>query len=77
MKTWIPWIAAWSPRWIAFCATVAVISIVVGFWLVRAGQSRIYPLSPWERKLEVVSVKAFVFAVIGMILGCIGLLICK
>jgi len=73
MRILLPWVAGW----IFFCGGVAVISIVVGCWLVRAGQSRIYPMTPWERKIEVVSVKAFVFAAIGMILGCIGLLVCR
>jgi len=73
MEKLISWIAGW----ILFCGGVAVISIAVACWLVRAGQSRIYPMTPWERKIEVVSVNAFVFAAIGMILGCIGLLVCR
>lgn len=71
MNPFIPWIAGW----IVFCGGVAVINIVIGCWLVAA-QSRIYPMTPWKRGLEVISVKAFVFAVGGILLGCIGLLIC-
>lgn len=67
---------SWMAAWILFCGGVALTSIVIGAYLVRADQSRIYPMTPRQRHLEVISVKAFVFAVMGMVLGCIGLFIC-
>lgn len=66
--------STWIAGWILFCGGVAVISIVIGAYLVRGDQSRIYPMTPRQRQVEVISVKAFVFAVIGMVLGCIALL---
>ena len=67
--------STWIAGWILFCGGVAVTSIVIGAYLVRADQSRIYRMAAWERRLEVISAKAFVFAVVGMVLGTIGLLV--
>lgn len=63
MKSLIPWILAW----IVLCAGLAVASIVVELYALRGDYFRIFAAGP----------KVFVFSVIGMILGCIGLLVCR
>lgn len=63
MKTLIPWIAGW----IVFCGGLAVASIAVELCALHGNYSRIYAAT----------VNVFIFAVIGMVLGSIGLLVCR
>jgi hypothetical protein len=61
--TLIPWIAGW----IILCAVGAVACIFIGFRAVQNSNLR----------LEERTGKLFLFAMGGIILGCIGLLVCK